>query len=147
MSATCSSAGVVERTLPDGRVAVRVSRVEACSTCASQGACNAMGGQVKDHILVLDNPIGAQPGQWVRLHMPESSVMSASAVLYGIPAVALIAGAGAGVTAAAPLSVSADLGTALGAVVGLLVGLVVIYGLNRRLGARAAFRPRITGLF
>ncbi len=145
MSASCSGTGVVDRILPDGRAAVRVSRAEACSGCASSGACNALGGQAKDHILVLPNPLRAQPGQWVTLHLPESSVLGASAILYGLPAVTLMGGAVAGRSSAVLLGIGADPATALGAGLGLLLGLGFIFVLNRRLGGTDRYKPRMVG--
>ena len=143
MSGTCSGTGVIERVLPDGRVAVRVSRAEACMACESHGACTALGGQVKDHLLVIPNPLGAEPGQWVSLNMPESGVMGASAVLYGIPALTIIAGAALGNSQAGSLGLQPDPATAIGAGLGLLSGLGLVFLLNRTLGGRQSFRPRM----
>ncbi len=146
MSASCSGTGQVERILPDGRAAVRVNRAEACMACESHGACRSLGGQVKDHLLVIRNPLQAQPGQWVSLHLPESSVMGASAVLYLVPAVTLITGAAAGNAAQGLLGIAADPSTALGAGLGLLLGLGLVFLLNRRLGGLQAYQPRMVAI-
>jgi sigma-E factor negative regulatory protein RseC len=146
MSASCSGTGQVERILPDGRAAVRVSRAEACMACESRGACTALGGQVKDHLLVIDNPIGAEPGQWVTLHLAESSVLGASAILYGLPALSLLLGAAGGVAMAGSLGLGRDAATAIGAGLGMLLGIGLIFVLNRRVGAGDAYKPRMVGL-
>jgi sigma-E factor negative regulatory protein RseC len=143
---SCSGTGVVERILPDGRAAVRVSRAEACMSCESKGACTALGGQVKDHILVIPNAMEAQPGQWVTLNLPESSVLGASAILYGLPAVTLIGGAALGRAAADALGLGVDPATALGAGLGMVLGLVGIYVFNRKLGGTARYQPRMVGV-
>ena len=114
--------------------------------CESKGACTALGGQVKDHILVIPNPLAAEPGQWVSLHMPESSVLRASAVLYGLPALTLILGAAAGNSMAAGLCIGDDPGTALGAGAGMVVGLGIMWLLNRRLGGRAHYKPHMVSI-
>ncbi len=146
MSGSCSGSGVIERILPDGRAAVRVSRAEACMSCESKGACTALGGQVKDHILVLANPIDAKPGQWVGLHMPESSVLRASAIIYGLPALTLLGGAGAGVAMAETVGLGRDPATAIGAGLGMVVGLLGVYLFNRVLGGRDHYKPQIVSV-
>ena len=114
--------------------------------CESRGACTALGGQVKDHILVIANPLGAEPGQSVRLHLPESSVVNAAFVLYGLPALALIAGAGTGNALAGSLGLGSDPATALGAGLGLVLGLVLVWLLNRKLGDAERYRPHMVDI-
>ncbi len=146
MSISCSGSGFVERVLPDGRVAVRVSRAEACMACESKGACQALGGQTKDHLLVLENTVGAEPGQAVQLHLPESSVLKASAVLYMLPALTLMGGAVVGFVLAPSLGWGVDPAAALGAGVGLALGLVGVFALNKRLGGKSDYIPRIVSV-
>jgi positive regulator of sigma E activity len=145
-SRSCSGTGVVERILPDGRAAVRVSRAEACMACESKGACTALGGQVKDHILVIPNPLEARPGQWVTLHLPESSVLGASVILYGIPALTLILGAAGGRACAGFLGLGADPATAIGAALGMALGLLGAFLFDRRLGGTQRFQPRMVSV-
>ncbi len=146
MSTSCSGTGIVERILPDGRASVRVSRAEACSSCESVGACQALGGQTKDHLLVLANPHGARPGQTVTLRLPESSVLKASAMLYGLPALTLVGFAGAGYALAPSLGWGVDPTAALGAGLGLTVGILGVWILNKALGGRDTYLPTIGGI-
>lgn len=115
-------------------------------SCESKGACTALGGQVKDHILVIPNAMEAKPGQWVTLNMPGSSVLGASAILYGLPAVTLVGGAALGRAASASLGIGVDPGTALGACLGMVVGLGGIFVLNRMLGGTDRYQPRMVGV-
>jgi len=136
----------VERLLPDGRAAVRVSRVEACQACESRSACVTLGGQVSDQILVLDNRVRASVGDRVRLHLSESSVITASMILYLLPAGTLLAGAAAGQLLAPTLGWSGDPAAVLGSVLGLALGLLVLRILNQKLGSRSRFVPRIVAI-
>jgi sigma-E factor negative regulatory protein RseC len=114
--------------------------------CESRGACTALGGQVKDHLLVIPNDANARPGQWVKLDLPESSVLGASAILYGLPALTLVLGAAAGKALAPSVGLTGDPATALGALAGLLAGLGGAYLFNRRLGGTRRYQPRMVSV-
>ena len=142
-SEACNETGVVTVCMPDGRVAVRVSRSEACQGCSSKSACNTLGGDTKDVVLVVKNELNAQPGDRVQLAMAEANVLKASAALYLLPALALMAGAGLGWQLAPLLAWGRDPASMVGAALGLLTGLLGTRILSKRLSRTERFAPRI----
>ena len=74
----------------DGNIAkVAVMKKSACEQCAAAGVCHP-GDQ---EYLEASNPLGAQKGQKVKVVIAPQIYLKASIILYGIPMVALIAGA------------------------------------------------------
>jgi len=134
---------VVTARLSDGRVSVRVSRSEACQGCSSKGACNTLGGNTKDVVLVLSNELDAQQGDRVQLAMAEVNVLKASAALYMLPALALMGGAALGWQLAPLLAWGRDPASMAGAALGLMAGLLATRIMSKRLGRTERFAPRI----
>jgi len=74
----------------DGNIAkVAVMKKSACEQCAAAGVCHP-GDQ---EYLEASNPLGAEKGQKVKVVIAPQIYLKASIILYGIPMVALIAGA------------------------------------------------------
>lgn len=138
MSPACQETGLVLETLPEGKVAVRIRRSEACGSCEAKGACAAFGGKTEDVTLVVENTLEAETGDEVVLELTEAAVIKASAAVYLIPAVNLILGGLAGVAIADFLHTDKDAATLLGAALGLLLGLVV----SGRIGGKMADNPQ-----
>lgn len=84
----------VRQTNDDGTAQVLLIRESACSgDCHKCSGC----GAAKETLLVLaDNPIGASPGELVRLRSETAPVMKAALVLYILPLVLFFAGYFAG---------------------------------------------------
>ena len=146
MSVSCRETGLVDRLLPDGRAVVGIRRAEACHSCQSKNACQVLGGQMQDFFLTVPNPIGAKPGDEVRLALDSTSVLTASAGLYLVPAGSRLCGAVIGNALAPGLDWDANAAGLLGSAFGLLAGLALTSGLNRRLGKRRAYAPRLVAV-
>ena len=74
----------------DGNIAkVAVMKKSACEQCSAAGVCHP-GDQ---EYLEAANPLGAVKGQKVKVVIAPQMYLKASIILYGIPMVALIAGA------------------------------------------------------
>jgi len=146
MATTCHEEATVTGEAPGGKIQVTVERGEACHACAAQGACKALGGQTRDIVLLVDNDVGAAPGDRVRITMAESAVLKASFVLYLLPALGLIGGAAGGWAVAQTQGWQTD----PPAIVGALAGLILGFALGRLVGARMArdraFSPRLTAV-
>ncbi|WP_263772498.1 SoxR reducing system RseC family protein [Propionivibrio soli] len=106
-----------------GYATVRVNDV-GCGRCHEEGGC---GGNNIGRMLCSDsrsfdvlNDAGAEVGEKVTLTVPVGAVRRVAAAAYGIPLMALFAGAGFGMFAAG------DGGAIGGAVAGLLVGFVTL---------------------
>jgi len=146
MSATCHEEGIVSGIGPGGYVRVTVERGEACGRCEARGACNALGGQTRDLVVVVENKVGAAEGDVVRLSMEETAVMKASAILYLIPAVGIIGGAAAGYALAGSMGWGPDAPSAVGCFLGLFLGLALSWLIGRRTAVKKAFLPRLTAV-
>jgi sigma-E factor negative regulatory protein RseC len=146
MATTCHEEATVTGTAPGGRLQVTVARGEACHACAAKGACQALGGQTKDIVLIVDSDLDAGPGDRVRITMAESAVVKASAVLYLVPALGLAGGAAAGWALAASQGWQADPPAIVGALAGLILGFAISRLVGGRLSRSKTFVPRLTAI-
>ena len=80
----------VHRLHPDGRAEVFLVRESACSGDCHK--CSGCGAQQQTLQLTAENPIGARPGETVRLHSSTAAVLKAAAVVYLLPLVLFIGG-------------------------------------------------------
>ena len=146
MSASCNELAVVTGLAPDGRVAVSVRRAEGCSSCSAISACSALGGQNDETTWLLDNAIGARPGDEVVLALSEANVLKASAVLYMVPALTLMGGAALGWSMAGRLGMGADPASILGATVGVLVGFAITKLVGGWMGKGSRYLPVLSSI-
>ena len=146
MSTECREVGTVLRPTPRGEIVVQIKRAEACHSCAARGACQTLGGSVQDFDVVVENRLDARPGDRVVLSIAEASVLTASAVLYLIPAVLLAVGVVIGSVVAPILDVKSDPASIVGSIAGLAVGLAVTKIVGRRLENDTRYAPRLTAI-
>lgn len=146
MSASCHQEGVVSRVESSGKTWVSIRRAEACRACSAQSACLALGGRVEELELEVGNVLEASPGDRVRLALPEADVVTASILVYLVPAAALLCGALAG-SRIARAGLGAENPVALlGAVLGLLLGLAASRVIDRRATRGSRYSPRVTAV-
>lgn len=141
MTETCHETAIVTAIAKPGYVRVKIERAEACHGCAARGACTTLGGQKSDLFLEVENTVQAEPGDSVRISLAESSVVTAAAVLYLLPAVGLVVGAFLGNSQAEVMQMPVDPAAALGAGVGLVVGLLGSRLISGRLSRNPQFVP------
>jgi sigma-E factor negative regulatory protein RseC len=146
MSYSCQETAFVTGLSPNGRAIVKVRRAEACQTCSSKGACTALGGKTQDMVLVVDNTIGAKPGDSVILTLSEANFVKASAVLYLVPALGLIGGALAGSSFSVELGLKSDPASILGSLAGLGLGLLITKLLSGKMSKNPKYIPRLTSI-
>ena len=146
MSHSCQENAVVTGISQDGRAVVKVRRAEACQACSAKSACTALGGKTQDVVLVVDNTIGAKPGDSVVLTLSEANFIKASAVLYLVPALGLVGGALAGSTYAAEVGLGSDPASILGSLAGLVLGLVITKLLSRKMSKNPKYIPSLTSI-
>ena len=145
MSETCHEEGTVTALVGAGdRVQVTVERAEACGRCEARGACKVLGGEKKDLVLEVDNAVGAGVGDRVRLSIEEAAVVTASTVLYLVPALGIILGAAVGYLLAGRLGTGPDDTAVIGALAGLVLGLLASWLIGRRLSRGTRFVPVLT---
>lgn len=111
---------LVAQLLPDNRAEVVMDRPSACGgNCSSCGGC--AGNQAR---AVVDNSIGARPGEIVTIEGANGRLLAMTAVVYMLPLVLLIGG-----------WVLSELLWQLpgpGAFVGFLLGVVLVVCYGRR---------------
>ena len=126
---------IVKRNEKNEMVTVKFERPEAC------GKCNACGaGSQKGEVTL---PSAYQVGQWVRVELPETRFLQATALVYVIPLLGLLAGMMIGWW----LGNSSDMWTILGAAFGLIVALVTLYTIDKRISQKPEWLPRITAVY
>ena len=141
-----SQTGLVIGNGEKGYVRVLVNRTGGCSGCSKGGGgCSGCVTNSKDVSLVED-PLGAGPGDMVRVELNSIDVVKGAALLYLLPVFSLMTGAFAGSWLISFLHLSETTGTLGGCFLGLLLSMVVI---NRVDGSRWAHRklnPRVTAI-
>jgi sigma-E factor negative regulatory protein RseC len=92
------------------------------------------------------NPLGAQPGDLVKVHLSSSGLFTGAAILYLLPIFGLLLGAFIGVWASTAYGVSESFGSIGGAAAGLGIGYVGVIGLDRSPRIRRRIMPTITAI-
>lgn len=80
----------IDRLLPDGTAVATLVRQSACSGDCHQ--CSGCGAAKQTMELRAQNPIGAKPGDVVKVESESSPILKAAAVLYILPLVLFLAG-------------------------------------------------------
>ncbi len=119
----------------DGSAEVVIQRNAECGDCKICASLNPD----KPYSLVADNPIGAEPGELVRLEIEPRRFISAGAVLFILPLVGFALGF---LLVSFLVDISTDSGTGLAAGGGILC-LAGFFWLAARLGKRKRRRPLV----
>jgi sigma-E factor negative regulatory protein RseC len=126
---------IIGKNEKSGMVTIRFDRPEAC------GNCHACGYGQKNSEVTL--PSDRSVGEWVRVELPENRFVQATALVYIIPLVGLLAGLLLGWL----LGSGSDLVTVPAAVLGLVVAFVTLYMVDRRVSKNPGWAPRITDVY
>lgn len=118
-----------------GSLKVCFDRPEMCASC---GKCGVHGEH--QELVTVDGEAAA--GSWVQVEMPDAQVVKVSLIAYVIPLVFLMAGLVIG------QNVLGSDGWAAGLGVGLLaVGLFVVRLIDKRLGGKPGWKPKLIKVF
>lgn len=139
----CRETGVVVDVDVAGLVHVRIDRADACAHCESKGACHALGGANKTITLKVPNTVSAQVGDHVVVALPEVSVIKASAAIYLLPALTLMAGALLGAAVGPRWDIDPNGGALAGVVLGLALGLGALRLIGRGLAGDPRYAPTL----
>lgn len=115
----------------DRGVLVCFERLAACH------GCNECGREKQTTTVFVYGQ--AREGDRVSVQMPDAQVLKASALMYLIPLIGLIAGLFLG----GLVSGWRDLGMVIGGFIGLILSALLLKMTDKRLGARSAWQPRI----
>jgi sigma-E factor negative regulatory protein RseC len=121
---------------------VVTDRQSMCGQCVAKSYCHMLGGG-KEMIAEALNPIGAKPGDTVKIGIPSGTVTKASFVVYMIPAIGLVGGAALGYATGISSGVDYNLATLVGCLAGLGISLIAVRLLSNTLGERPSYRPEI----
>jgi sigma-E factor negative regulatory protein RseC len=121
---------------------VKTDRHSMCVQCVAKGYCQMLGGG-KEMLSEARNPIGAQPGDIVKIGIPEGIVAKASFVVHMIPAIGLVGGSVVGYFAGKSSGVDFNLTTLVGCLAGLGLSLIMVRLLSNILGERPSYQPEI----
>ncbi len=127
--------GRIRRLEEDGRAQVIVFRESACSGDCHK--CAGCGAQKEAVTFTAENPIGAKPGELVKVQSESGPVLAAAAVLYMMPVVLFFAG-----------YVLGQWLWRLGALVGCIsfvLGIVLAAVYDRKIAAKRATVYTVTG--
>jgi sigma-E factor negative regulatory protein RseC len=127
------------------RALVVTDRQSMCGECGARNYCHMLGGG-KEMIAEALNPIGARPGDTVRIGIPSGTVTKASLIVYMIPAIGLVGGAAAGYAAGRSSGVDFNLTTLVGCLAGLGISVIVVRLLSNTLGKRSSYQPEIISI-
>jgi sigma-E factor negative regulatory protein RseC len=134
----------IVRSAAGDRVVVDVDAAAACPRCAAGRGCGAGilqgSGKVRRVEALVDSGVTLSEGDRVRLQLDGSSVLGASAIVYGIP----LAGAAVGAAFAYLLGLG-DAGASVLAIGGLAAGFLVGRRRLQRRDCLAAFTPTAVG--
>lgn len=128
----------------NGQVQVHFKRTSACERC---GACGMLANG-QDMIVTLENTIEARPGDQVVVQMPTQGMLQASAIVYVIPLLLLVAGAVVGKLALAPLFAGAesDVVAAISGIALCALGFLGIHLLEPKLRRQKRFQLQMVSV-
>ena len=118
--------GIVIKTEPNNFAQVLTDRKGACGGCQSTPhGCRSCLASVKMESRVA-NPLGAEPGDLVKVFLSSSNLYTGAAILYLLPILGLLLGAFIGIWASTALGLSKSFGSIGGAAAGLGLGYVAV---------------------
>ena len=130
-----------------GRYArVLTERKGACGGCqSSSSACRSCLSSAKMESRVA-NPVGAEPGDMVMVHLSSGNLLAGAAILFLLPVLGLLIGAITGGWAATGYGLSEVFGSIAGAAAGLVLGYLAVIGFDRSPKMRKRIMPTITAV-
>lgn len=127
-----------------GTALLEVVRRSPCGMCGQTRGCGAsIFGKLLGHrnnVFKVENSLSAQVGDHVVIGVDEKALLASSVAVYGVPLVAMLAGAATGTLLA---SSGGDVWPLVGAGVGLSGGLLWLKAHSAAGGVSARFRPVI----
>ena len=124
----------VRQVNPDGTATVIHVRESACSGDCHK--CSGCGAAKETVLFTADNPIGAAPGDLVKVESSTAPVLKAAAVLYLLPLILFFLGYWLG-------TLPGTFGT-LGGVLGFMVGVLLVIAYDRLVVKKANLHYTIT---
>ena len=125
---------------------VVTDRKGACGGCQSTPhGCRSCLASAKMESRVT-NPLDAEPGDLVKVHLSSASLFTGAAILYLLPILGLLLGAFMGVWASTVYGMTELFGSIGGAAAGLSIGYAAVIVLDRSPCIRRRIMPTITAI-
>jgi sigma-E factor negative regulatory protein RseC len=138
--------GIVIRKDSNRYAQVVTDRKGSCGGCQSTThACLSCQASAKIESRV-SNPLGAEPGDLVKVRLSTSGLLAGAAILYLLPVLGLLLGASTGVGVARGHGLSEMSASIGGAAAGLCIGYLAAIGLERSPRIRRRIMPTITAI-
>lgn len=136
--------GMVIKTESSNYAQVVTDRKGACGGCqSSPGGCRSCltGAKMESRVA---NPVGAEPGDLVKVHLSSANLFTGAAILYLLPVLGLLLGAFSGLWASRAFGLTEISGSIGGALAGLGIGYAAVIILDRSPSIRRRIIPTIT---
>lgn len=133
--------GVVIRTIGN-RAWIKTRRSAACEHCHSKDSCKTLGGS-NDMQVEAVNPVGAKEGDQVVLSFSTASLLKGTFLIYMVPVLCLLIGAGIGVKLSQIYGYDRSAASALVGFGALFASFFFIRAKGNRLADTEAYQPRI----
>lgn len=118
-----------------GMATIEYVRPDACAKC---GACQSMNKTGS-----IELKCECEPGDWVRIVMPEKNFMGAMTIAYGLPLVLFLAGLALGYVCSGKSE-----GWALaGSLIGIGVSLILLKINEKRIAGKPDWTPRVDAVY
>lgn len=138
--------GIVIKTESSNFAQVITDRKGACGGCQSTPhGCHSCLASSK-MVSRVANPVGAEPGDLVKVHLSSANLFAGAAILYLLPILGLLLGAFMGAWASTAYGLTELFGSIGGAAAGLCLGYVSVIGLDRSPRIRRRIMPTITAI-
>lgn len=138
--------GIVVKKESNQYAQVMTDRKGGCGGCESTShSCRSClsSGKMESHVA---NPVGAKPGDLVKIHLSTENLYLGAAILYLIPIIGLLIGAFIGAWASTVYALTGAVVIIGSAAAGLAIGFVVVIVLDRTAGIRRRIMPTITSV-
>ena len=120
--------------LKDSMAVVRFCRSDACGHC---NACFRLGTNEAD--IEIENRVNAKVGDTVVIELHGGSMFKASAIMYGVPLIGLVAGVAAG-------STIGDMYAAAGGILLCAAAFFIIRAFEPKFRSMSEFKPRMIAI-
>lgn len=138
--------GIVIKTVSGKYAQVVTDRKSACGGCQSTpSGCRSCLASAKMESRVA-NPVSAEVGDLVKIHLSSTDLLSGAAILYLLPILGLLIGAFTGVWASTAFGFTEIFGSTGGAIIGLGIGYSAVIALDRSPSIRRRIMPTITDI-
>ncbi len=133
--------GLVERVERDKAI-ILISRGGHCEACTEKGTCGM--GTAKEYRIEIKNNLGLKGGERVEVSLPTGSVLWLVFLVYLIPVLLMLTGAGLGYLLAGDFGMDQTKASILLALLGLLLPFIPLRILDKRARNSPKYSPQIT---